>query len=81
MIFYKAKHQVNLVTLPAFSINKKEDKYTAAQGLQKCCYAGELQHGMINKSLSITEMPSKANSLTGLTRSVTKHLGTNSNKI
>ena len=30
-----AQHQVNLATLPAFSNNEKEDKYTAAQWLQK----------------------------------------------
>ena len=30
-----AQHQVNLVTLPAFSNVVKEDKYTAAQWFQK----------------------------------------------
>ena len=30
-----AQHQVNLAALPSFSDNVKEDKYTAAQWLQK----------------------------------------------
>ncbi len=34
-----AQHKVNLAALPSFSDNVKEDKYTAAQWLQKSAAA------------------------------------------